>query len=337
MEKPFATPPAFGTTLAVAPDLLWLRMPLPFALDHVNLWLIREGDGWSLVDTGLPDRKTRDLWEGVFAGPMDGRPVRRLVVTHCHPDHIGLASWMTERFQVTMEATLGEWLHGRMLSLEPGPAFVEASLRFYRAAGFDEQQLALVAERGNAYGKRVREVPAVCQRIREGDVVSLGGRGWRVLVGEGHAPEHACLWCEELKVLISGDQILPSISPNVSVWPTEPEANPLKLFFRSLERFRELPDDTLVLPSHGLPFRGLRQRAEQLLHHHDDRLAETLEAARRPITARELLAVLFRRELDTHQLFFALGESLSHLHFLERRGDLTAETDAAGALRFRRR
>lgn len=335
LDFPIADPPLPGQTAALAPGLLWLRMPLPFALDHINLWLIEDDSAWALVDTGVPDRTSRDLWRGVLAGPMAGRPLSRLIVTHFHPDHMGLAAWLIRRFPIAMETTQAEWLYGRMLSLDSGEAFGEASLRFYRGAGFPEDLLALAVERGNAYGARIKHIPATCSRLREGDVLRLGAHRWRVIVGEGHAPEMACLWCEEQNVLISGDQILPSISPNVSVWPSEPEADPLRLFLGSLEKFRRLPPDCLVLPSHGRPFFGLHERIDALQQHHRDRLGETADACRRPITAYDLLTTLFPRKLDNHQLFFAIGESLAHLHYLLGKGRLVRETDSVGVHWFR--
>jgi glyoxylase-like metal-dependent hydrolase (beta-lactamase superfamily II) len=337
LEYPIADPPLPGQTLPLAPGLLWLRMPLPFALNHINLWLIEDGSDWVLVDTGVPDQKSRALWRAVLAGPMAGRPLSRLIVTHFHPDHMGLAAWLLRQFPVAMETTQAEWLYGRMLSLDSGEAFVEASVAFYRGAGFTDDLLALVAERGNAYGKRVKYIPSACRRLRDGDVLRLGPHRWQVIVGEGHAPEMACLWCEERNLLISGDQILPSISPNVSVWPNEPDADPLRLFLGSLERFRRLPADCLVLPSHGRPFYGLHERIDALARHHQDRLEETREACRQPITAYDLLTIMFPRELDSHQLFFAIGESLAHLHYLAAKGQLVRETDSAGVHRFRQR
>lgn len=337
MEYPIPVPPPVGHTVPVAPGILWLRMPLPFALDHVNLWLIEDGAGWAVVDTGIPDTKTRALWGEVFQGPMARRPLSRLLVTHFHPDHMGLASWLERQFPVSMEATLNEWLYGRMLSLDASPAFTENALGFYRQAGFSDEQLALVAERGNAYGARIKHIPSRCRRIRDQDELILGGRSWRVIVGEGHAPELACLWCEELNILISSDQILPTISPNVSVWPSEPEADELGLFLKSLRRFHALPENCLVLPSHGRPFFGLHERLDQLAGHHDERLADVLQACRQPVTAHDLLTVMFSRSLDSHQLFFALGEALAHLHHLMARGEVVREIDEKGVYRYRRR
>lgn len=316
LAYPFPAIPAPATATEVAPGIHWVRMPLPFKLDHINLWLIEDEGAWTLVDTGLGNDATKALWEQLFAGVMDGRPLRRVVATHFHPDHLGLAGWFGERFGCDVWITLGEWLYGRMLCLEKTDAFAEANVAFYRRAGFDESFLASVRERGNVYGTRVTPVPVTFRRISDGEELRIGGRTWRVIVGTGHAPEHACLYSEEDRLLISGDQILPKISPNVSVYPSEPHADPLSAFLGSFARFMDLPADTLVLPSHGLPFRGLQQRIEDLLLHHDDRLAETEAACAQPTTAVELVKVLFRRELDAHQMFFAVGETLAHLHHL---------------------
>jgi glyoxylase-like metal-dependent hydrolase (beta-lactamase superfamily II) len=335
LHFPFPDPPAFGQVKPIGNGIHWLRMPLPFALDHINLWLIEHGDGWALIDTGIPDDTSRQLWQAVLAGPMAGRPLTRLVVTHFHPDHMGLAAWLQQQFPVEMEATLAEWLYGRMLSLDTSRVFVDSALCFYRGAGLDQTLLDLVARRGNAYGARVKHVPPTYRRLRKGDELVLGERAWTVMIGEGHAPELACLSCRELNILISSDQVLPSISPNVSIWPGEPDANPLALFLASLAQFRSLPADTLVLPSHGLPFRGLHARVDELAVHHRERLDETWDACKQPVTAHDLVALLFRRQLDEHQLFFALGESLAHLHYLVGEGWVERETDAQGVHRFR--
>jgi len=336
LDLPFPAAPAPGQTLQIAPGLLWLRMPLPFALDHINLWLAEEERGWTLIDTGLAGNKSRQLWQGVLAGPMRGRPPARLICTHFHPDHMGLADWLTDRFDLTMETTLAEWSVGRGISLASDASFNAIALPFYRAAGFDEAQLAEAAERGNGYAHLTPAVPARYIRLRAGDDLVIGGRRWQVIVGEGHSPELATLWCAELGVLISGDQILETISPNVSVWPNEPEADPLGLYLDSLDRFRHLPGDTLVLPSHGLPFRGLHRRLDAMVQHHDERLVRTLDACDQPTSAAEAIKFLFRRALDTHQLFFAVGEALAHLHLLRTRGLVAREAGADGVQRWRR-
>jgi glyoxylase-like metal-dependent hydrolase (beta-lactamase superfamily II) len=335
LDLPFPAAPEPGHTLTVAPGVLWLRMPLPFALDHINLWLIEEGDGWVIVDTGLASNKSRALWEGVLAGPMGGRAATRLICTHFHPDHMGLADWLAQRFGLTLETTLAEWLMGQGLSLQTRDAFNAIAAPFYKAAGFDDKLQALAQERGNGYAQLTPVVPARINRLRGGDVLAIGGRRWEVIIGEGHSPELAQLWCAELGVLISGDQVLPSISPNISVWPTEPEADPLGLYLDSILRVLPLPEDTLVLPSHGLPFRGLHKRIDTMVAHHEERIALTLDACATPITAAELIKVMFRRALDDRTVFFALGEALAHLHHARSRGLVSRDVGADGVQRWR--
>lgn len=337
VRHPFARAPEAGETLEVAPGIHWLRMPLPFQLDHINLWLLEDGEGWTVVDTGINRPEVRATWERLFAGPMAGRPLRRMVVTHFHPDHMGLAGWLGERFPAPLWATLGEWAFARMLKLDTGPENRADFIRFYRAAGFDDALMALVEERRVSYPERIAPVPFALRRIREGETFDIGGRSWRVITGLGHSPEHASLYSPELKVLIAGDQVLPVISPNISVWPHEPEAEPLTLYLESLPAFRPLPAETLVLPSHHRPFTGLHARLDELAHHHDRRIEETWAACERPSTATEVLRSLFRRELDSHQVFFAIGESLAHLHYLERQGRISQISAADGVRRFQRR
>ncbi|MBF0373167.1 MAG: MBL fold metallo-hydrolase [Alphaproteobacteria bacterium] len=336
LDHPFAQPPAHAQPIEVAPGILWLRMPLPFQLDHINLWLIEDGDGWTLVDTGFADDTTRALWGQVFDDGLRGLPIRRIVSTHFHPDHIGLAGWLAERWGVELWTTQAEWLYARMLSLDSGEATVEWQVEFYRRAGFEGEMLDLTRRRGNVYRGRVVPIPVSLRRIGAGSTIRIGERDWTVIIGTGHSPEHASLYCAEDDILISGDQVLPKISPIVGVWPQEPEANPLRCFLASLDVFRPLPRGTFVLPSHGLPFRGLHERLDQLSCHHDARLAETLDACRESITGKQLLDVLFRRPLDDHQVFFAIGESLAHLHFLMDRGEVHRERRADGVQLFRK-
>jgi glyoxylase-like metal-dependent hydrolase (beta-lactamase superfamily II) len=330
LHFPIAVPPAPGKVIAIAPGILWLRMPLPFALDHINLWLIEDGACWTLVDCGYATAATRELWQQIFADGLAGRPIGRILVTHYHPDHIGLAGWLAERFAAPLWITEQEWLHARMMTGKGAAAdFAGAARRFARRAGLSADDSELFAERHAGYREGVPSVPPTHVRLVDGMDVTIGGRVWRVIVGEGHAPELACLYCAELGVLIAGDQILPRISPNISVPPHEPDADPLALYLRSLARLRRaLPPDALVLPSHNLPFFGLHTRIDELAAHHRERCAEVIAACSRPTSAADLLPVLFRRPLDRHQTAFALGEALAHLHYLVGAGEI--ERTAAG-------
>ena len=310
-------------------------MPLPFALDHINLWLLEDdGGGVTVVDTGVGLTGTRDLWERLFAGALADRPIVRVLVTHFHPDHMGNAEWLTRRFGVELWCPQAEWLMAQLGWQGMGGNDAEKRMSHYRRHGVSEAHIEAFRGRGNHYRQLVPSVAAQFRAVREGDVLTIGGRRWHAFTVLGHAPEHACLSCPEAGVLISGDQVLPKITTNVSVWPDQPRGNPLRLYLDSLARFRPLPAEILVLPSHGLPFRGLHLRLEYLRHHHDERLAETVDALAEPRTAADLVPVLFRRQLDTHQLGFAIGETLAHLHYLETEGQVARLVDAAGVYRF---
>ena len=320
IDYPWTDTPAPGRAREIAPGVRWIRMPLPFALDHINLWLLEDGPGWAIVDTGVGLDDTRALWEQLLPDDLAGRPVTRVVVTHFHPDHMGNAGWLTARFGVDLWCTQPEWLIAQVAwrSREAGDA--EARLGHYRRNGCDDDALEALRGRGNHYPRLVPALSPAFRALREGEPLVVGGRRWEVIVGRGHSPEHAALWCAEANVLISGDQILPKITTNVSVWPDQPSANPLRLYLGSLERFRAVAADALVLPSHNLPFRGVHERVGELKTHHAARLAETLDALTEPRTAADVVPFLFRRQLDAHQLAFALGEALAHLHFLEADG-----------------
>jgi len=337
LSFPHSAPPAPGTVSAVAPGIKWLRMPLPFALDHINLWLLEAREGWVIVDSGLNTGETKRYWNEILGQALGGKPVTSVVVTHFHPDHIGLAGWLTEKLMVPLWCTETEWLFARMLCLDDTQDFIANALDFYRRTGADETTRSLFAGRGNPYRKRVSPVPHRFHRLSDGAPMPVGGRDWRVIVGRGHAPEHACLYSRELDVLIAGDQVLPKISPNVSLWPQEPEADPLALFLASLEKIkREVPASAFVLPSHGLPFHGLHTRIDQLARHHEARLAELEAACAEPRTCAEIVPVLFRRKLDAHQLGFAIGETLAHLHYLANKGRMTRAERADGVYTYRR-
>ncbi|THF65100.1 MBL fold metallo-hydrolase [Pseudothauera rhizosphaerae] len=334
LAYPWADHPAPGSLRPVAPGVGWLRMPLPFALDHVNVWLLDDGEALAVVDTGFGLDEVRAHWEAVLAA--DGRPLKKVVVTHCHPDHLGLATWLAARDGASILMTQGEFLGGHALWHQLPGHCVTDMVEQFRRHGLDEARLQALAGRGNAYRRGVPDLPATYSRLFDGDQVRIGTYDWQVIVGYGHAPEHASLYCEALGILISGDMLLPRISTNVSVFAATPEDDPLGRFLDSLRRIRNLPDDTLVLPSHGRPFRGIRARVEQLVEHHRDRCAELLAACTTPRCAGELLGTLFPRELDTHQVMFAMGEAIAHLNHLAVRGELCRRVDGEGVIRFAR-
>ena len=345
--------PALGHSLEVAPGVRWVRMKLPFALDHINLWLLRDThpgrEGWTLVDCGITDDGTRAAWEQVFTSDeLQGLPVLRVLVTHMHPDHIGLAHWLTERWS-TPQHECRLWISGtdfnaaRIASQGSSGQGGDAAARFFARHGLtDPQALEQVRGRCNYYSNMVPKVPPRYRRLMDGMVLRIGGHDWQCIAGYGHAPEHIALHAPTLRggaapdgLLISGDMVLPRISTNVSVYDLEPEADPLPLYLRSITRLAALPAGTLVLPSHGRPFTGLHQRIEQLVQHHDERFADVLQAcASGPKHAADLLDVLFRRKLDLHQTTFAMGESIAHLHALESMGKLVAVDSPDGVRRF---
>lgn len=335
LEYPHPGPPAPGGAIEVAPGLHWLRMPLPFELDHINLWLLEEDDGWTVIDSGLGIGATRKLWEQVFADVLGDRAVRRVVVTHYHPDHAGNAAWLCQRFGARLWMTRAEFLTAHAVLHGVASFSAEASAALFRANGLGEQGVGMLLERGDLYRKLVPEFPAEHRRLMHGSTVRLGGRDWEVIVGYGHAPEHASLYCRELNVVVSGDMLLPRISTNVAVRPIDPTGDPLRLFLESIRQFGRLDADVLVLPSHGVPFRGAHARVAALEAHHGARLDELQAACKAaPRSAADVLEVLFRRRLDSNQIFFAMGEAIAHLHCLHYAGRLRRKPGGDGVIRY---
>lgn len=336
LNYPFSEPPAAGGTLEVMPGIHWLRLPLPFALDHINVWLLEDGDGWTLVDTGLGVDETREHWRTIAENVLDGRPIHRIIVTHYHPDHIGQAAWLADVHDAGVHITDGEMAHARRVH---GMADEEAGGRIaelFEQHGLDADRVSAVRGRGNSYRRLVPRIPSQHTTLRDGDEVVIGERHWRIIVGRGHAPEHACLFSDsgDQPVLIAGDQVLPKISSNVSARPEAPHEDPLGDFLASLDRLGALPAETRVLPSHGSVFEGLPDRCGALIRHHEEHLERLLDALSEPGSAADMLPVLFRRALNNHQIMFAMGESLAHLRHLEVRG--LAERDGGAPVRFRR-
>jgi len=333
LDYPFPEVPAPATSREVAPGIHWLSMPLPFQLNHINLWILKDSDGWTIVDTGIGDANTRSLWEQLL---KDKKNIKRIIVTHYHPDHAGNAAWLCKRYGVELWMTQGEYLTAHAVRSSSAGYTTEAVVKVFRQNGLDDERSGrLEATRGNnRYAELVPEFPLSYRRIIDGDRVAIGGGTWEAIIGHGHAPEHLSLYSKDLNVLIAGDMLLSTISTNVSVWSIDPEGDPLRLFLESIERYRRLPADVLVLPSHGKPFRGAHRRVQQLEEHHRARFGELLQAMDGPKSAADLLSVLFRRPLDTHQIFFAMGEAIAHLHYLYYAGKARRAAGADGVMRY---
>ena len=332
--------PAPGATMEVAPGVRWIRMSLPFALNHINLWLLRDEidgrQGWSVVDCCISREESKAQWEQIFATELQGLPILRVIVTHMHPDHIGLAYWLCERWDVRLWISATDYNVARLGALGPTAFGGEAAALFFASHGLnDTGTVAQIKARERYFPSLVPAVPRHYRRMMDGDVLTIGGRAWACISGHGHAPEHISLYCAETRMLIGGDMMLPRISTNVSVYEVEPEANALKQFLDSIDKFRALPENTLTLPSHGKPFTGLHIRIGQLHDHHRDRLAEVMQlCTHKPSSAAEVLPVMFKRPLDLHQTTFAMGEAVAHLHALWFEGRLSRQRGGDGVYRF---
>jgi glyoxylase-like metal-dependent hydrolase (beta-lactamase superfamily II) len=347
LDYPFGeTLPETGQTLQLAPGLHWLRMPLPFALNHINLWLLEDGGqsgadqpgdgqpGYCIIDCGIANDATRAAWQQIFASHA---PIKRVLATHCHPDHVGNADWLCQQWQVPLWMSGGEYAFARIMSAGlPGADGVAALPHFQRHGLLDPALLEQMQSRKNYYPSLVPAVPLAYTRLCDGQLITIGRYQWRVITGFGHSPEHVALYCAALGVLISGDMVLPRISTNVSVFAIEPDGDPLQQYLASLDKFADLPSDTLVLPSHGKPFRGLATRIDQLREHHVARLNEVMQACHEPQSAADIVPVLFPRALDAHQRSFAMGEALAHLHLLWHEKKLCRTIGSDGVIRYQK-
>lgn len=334
LEYPFEAPPERARMMEVAPGVHWIRMPLPFALDHINLWAIEDGEGWALVDTGVRNEETMLVWRELLADSMGGKPITRVLVTHMHPDHVGMAGWLTRNFGPSLWMTRLEYLTCRVMVSDSGREAPPEALNFYRRAGWSDAALEAYRVRFGNFGNQIHPLPDGFTRLFDSQELNIGAHRWRVVVGNGHSPEHACLYCPELKVLISGDQVLPRISSNVSVHPTEPNANPMADWLDSLSKLkREIPGDVLVLPSHNECFRGLHARLDYLAASQDRALSRLLDLLRTPHRAVDVFGALFGRPIAQTQmslLRMATGESIACLNYLVHRGVVQKEIRADG-------
>lgn len=323
LNYPIQTPNADGSAVEIAPGLLWLRMPMPMALDHINLYLLEDVDGWYIVDTGLNTEKTQELWGLVTTTYCKTKPIKGLICTHFHYDHSSLASWLMQTFNVPLYMTYGEFYtltaHSRGI-LTLGNS---SQLDFYQQAGVPRDKIDAIFDacRQDPF---IENCPPSFNRLRGGDVLSIGNRRWQIIIGEGHSPEHASLYCEEEGLLLAGDQLLPHISSNILVSDMEPRGQQLEDWFRSLRKLQLLHPETLVLPAHGPVFRQIHVRAQQLIEHHLETLERLKEFAcnNENFTAFEAMKELFNRKLSPVNTLMALGETLAHLNWLENNNDL---------------
>ncbi len=331
IRHPFAAPPAEGEAIRVAEGILWLRLPLPMALDHVNIYALDDGDSWSIVDAGLSSKRAKAIWERLLSGPLQGKPVRRVLLTHHHPDHVGLAGWFQSR-GAELLATRTAWLYARMLTLDVQERPSPEALTFYRRAGLSEAELAKRSgERPFNFADIVEPLPLGFTRVSEGSRLRAGGRDWTVRIGHGHAPDHATLWSDD-GIVLGGDQLLPGISANIGVYPTEPEADPLTDWLDSCRALAiHARDDQLILPGHKLPFTGLPFRLVQMAENHESALDRLLDHLTTPRTAADCFPPLFKREIGAAEFSLALVESIAHLNCLLRRGLVSRSLTSMGA------
>ena len=333
IRYPWETPPAEGEAIEVAPGVLWLRLPLPMALDHVNVYALDEGDSWTIVDTGFSSKRGRAIWDKLLAGPLGGKPVSRVIVTHHHPDHVGLAGWFQSEHGAELWTTRTAWLFSRMLQLDEQAIPTQETMAFYRSAGMDPEIFAQRAqERPFNFADVVYPMPLGFHRLKEGDVIEIGGRSWDVRMGNGHSPEHATFWSRDDNLVLSGDQILPSISSNIGVYATEPGADPVGDWLEACERLKTFArEDHLVLGGHKLPFTGLPTRMRQLIDNHHGALDRLLAYIDTPKAAGDCFAPLFKRAIGPSEYGLALVEAIAHLSHLYQTGQASRTKRDDGA------
>ena len=341
LRYPWQAPPADGSeAIEVAPGILWLRLPLPMKLDHVNVYALDEGDHWTVIDTGFASKKIKAIWTDAMAGPMGGKPVGRVVVTHHHPDHVGLAGWFQTEHGAELVTTRTAWLTARMLTLDEQHVLPAETVSFYRQSGMDGDLLTKrQVDRPFNFADVVAPLPLGYTRIKQDDTITMGGRTWDVHMGNGHAPEHATFWSRDDNLVIAGDQILSSISPNVGVYPTEPMADPIGEWLEACERLAVLArPDHLVLGGHKLPFTGLPKRMEQLIDNHHGALRRLLDHIETPRSASECFGCLFKRTIGEGEYGLALVEAVAHLSHLYQMGQSTRRIrDSDGAFVYQRK
>jgi len=323
--------PVPGVPEQVAEGVYWARFPMPMSLDHINLWLLEDDEGWTVVDTCLALDDAKATWEQIFSDFMGDKPIVRVICTHLHPDHVGLAGWLTERFGCELWMSREEFLMCRAMAGDTGREAPDVAIRHFRAAGYNEEQLDRYRKKFGNFGRAISPLPDSFHRMMDGETIRINNRYWQLVVGSGHSPEHVSLYCPALKLLISGDQVLPKITPNVSVFPTEPKGDPLKEWLRANAKIRDiLPDDLLVLPAHEAPFYGLHVRLTQVIESHERDLDKLFERLAEPRRAVDCFPALFKREITGDLMGMATGETLAHLNCLLGRRRIRCNRDENG-------
>lgn len=331
--------PSGASTVEIYPGILWFRLPLPFRLNHVNVYAFEDEDGWTILDTGVSNDETRAVWEQILAGPLAHRPIARVIISHFHLDHVGLAGWFSKRSSPVLLMAETEYFLARLFQSAEWRDGVAGRVSFLRHHGVDETAAVQLMQHRLVFRKLRTLMPESFQRLRNGDHIRLARREWRVITGGGHASEQIMLHAETDRIFISSDQILPRISPNISVSSLQPNANPLGDFLQSLAHVKAIvTDDHVTLPGHGAPFDYLHTRIDELVEHHISRCELILETCRTSaLTATELLPVLFKREIEPEMTDSALGEAVAHINYLRAEGRLTLHASKDGILSFRTR
>ena len=316
--------------IEVAPGILWVRLPMPIALDHINIYLLDDGDSWVLVDTGLADAGSRAIWTRLLQTEFALKPIRRIIVTHFHPDHVGLASWLLKQTEADFWMSQIEWLSARQAYLDVEDASSELMQQFYLQVGLGRLEVEAYREIGNDYRGLVSPIPATYNRIGPATTFKIGDRVWQPIFGSGHSPDHVALYCPEDEILLGGDMLLPKITPIIAVWWQEPDGDPLDGYLEFLDTLGHIAKNVLVLPAHNRPYRELRTRVNDLGIHHAERLSITYDVCAEPTTGFEVMKALFTRELDTFQMRFAIGETLAHINNLLFKKELVRNLDKSG-------
>ncbi len=336
LSYPFDNRPNPGELIEVGPGIFWIRMPLPISLNHINLWMLEEQDGWTLVDTGMATEDTKALWEEIFSTHLNSKPVKQVIVTHMHFDHLGLAGWLVEKWGATLCMSRTEYLSSRVIINEIKSDPPEATVAFFRAAGVEESILDEFKVRFNNRSDFVSPLPSHYKRLTDNQVLQIGSLQWTVIIVEGHSPEHICLHCKSLNIMIAGDQILPRISPNISVRPDEPRANPLHNFLRSCESLKNrLNKDVLILPSHGDPFYGVHLRLQDMINEHKKGLQDLLEFCSQPRSVAEVFPILFKSKINIGNMVIAVGEAVANLNYLVSSKELVVDIGSDGIARYK--